>query len=149
MPQNNPQNAQNAPVEPVTPPVVPSVVNPDILGVWDNGLGSRHNVRVLCDLAGLSYEDKNIITACIARESGFDNNAVCNNRDATGAIWSRDIGIVQCNTHFWIGPGKKFPSEAYVLANQQVMVQWMIDCMKAGQLGMWASYSTKAYLRYM
>lgn len=128
-------------------PMLP--VNPDILSPWDIPANCRHNVRVLCDLSGLTLEEKNILTACIARESGFDNSAKCFNKDKTGAVWSTDWGIVQCNDWFWIGEGKRYPSVEYVLANQQVMVQWMIDCLKAGKLSMWSSYSTGAYKRYL
>jgi len=146
---NVPAPVPTSPPEAPIVPVVPTLANPDVLVAWTTPVNVRHNVRVLCDLSGLSVEDKNILTACVARESGFDNNAKCYNRDATGAVWSTDWGIVQCNDWFHIGPGKDFPSVEYVLANQQVMVQWMIDCMKAGKLDMWSSYSTKAYLRYM
>lgn len=125
----------------------PTQMAPD----WSAPDNARHNVRVLCDRAGVNLYWKNIITACIARESGFDNNVKpCENRDKTGAVWSRDWGIVQCNDWFHIGPGKDFPSVAYVLANPEIMVNWMINYYKQhGHLNAWSSYTSGAYKRYL
>lgn len=159
MPQTPPQTP---PVPPTAPPgpiqqiveahVGPKVVNvnsDDLYDSWDIPAQARHNVRALCDLAGLSLGDKNIITACIARESGFDNNAKCENKDATGKVWSTDWSLVQCNDFYHIGPNKDFPSVEYVLANPAIMVNWMIQCMKEGRLNMWVSYSSGIYKRYL
>ncbi len=111
-----------------------------------------HAVRVMCDNSGLTFSQKNILCACIYQESGFLTNPKPNvNKDPkTGAILSKDFGIVQCNDHFWIGPGKLYPSVAYVLENPVVMVQWMIDYYKAnGHLNRWSSYSTGAYKKWL
>lgn len=40
-----------------------------------------HTVRVLCDEAGLTYQEKNLICACIYQESRFSNKAVNINRN--------------------------------------------------------------------
>lgn len=146
-----PPIAQN---EPVAVPAVVSSID-TLIPDWSLPANAKHNVRVLCDLSGLSYTDKNIVTACVQQESQFYNylpngNPVKHeNLSATGALESTDWGICQVNDYFHIGPGKDFPSVEYVMANPQVMVQWMIDCTKAGKLSMWSSYSTGAYKKWL
>lgn len=117
--------------------------------LWDTRDHARYNVRVLCDKAGLSVMEKNILCACIHQESNFNNNAVCRNRDKDGNIMSSDWGIVQINDHYHIGAGKDFPSVEYVVANPDKAVQWMIDMYKKGQLKMWVSYSSGAYKQWL
>jgi hypothetical protein len=136
---------------------VPPVVSPasvDTLVPWTNTVGSennRHNVRVLCDLAGLTVYAKNVITACIEQESDFYSLAV-GQPNANGTI---DYGICQFNNGelhgvpLWIGPGAAFASTQEVLDNPQKCVELMIQEYKAGHINWWASYSTGAYLKFM
>ena len=152
MPQNTPQNAPQAPVEPVTPLVAPTPPNPDILGLWDTPANCRHNLRVICDEEGLTVQQKNILTACVADESGFLTNPRPNrNKDPkTGVVWSTDWGIVQVNDWFHIGPGKDFPSVQYVLDNPEACVRWMANYYKTnGNLNAWASYTSGVYKNYL
>ncbi len=118
---------------------------------WDTRGNCSHSVRVLCDEAGLTVHEKNLIWACIRQESDFLTDPVPNeNRDSkTGQVWSRDFGIVQINDYYHIGEGKDFPSVQYVLDNPQVCVQWMIDMYKQGRLTMWASYTSGAYQQWL
>lgn len=128
--------------------------NADTLVPWINKVGSennRHNIRVLCDLAGLTVYAKNVITACIEQESDFDPHAV-GKPNANGTI---DYGICQFNNGelhgvpLWIGPGAAFASTQEVLDNPQKCVELMIQEYKAGHINWWSSYSTGAYLKFM
>lgn len=132
-----------------TPSTTP--MNPDsITYPWDSPQHNYHNTRVLCDLAGLTVSEKNLICSCLYRESEFNNNAVCYNRDASGNVLSEDVGIAQINTYYHIAPtGSPFPSREYVVENPKVAVQYMIDCYKKGTLKMWVSYSSGAYKQYL
>lgn len=146
-------------------PTMPTNTNVDTLMPWDGPVNNRHNVRVLCDLSGIPlaktivvefadghkslYNGKDIITACIEQESGFDNNAKCINHDAHGNITSTDVGLIQVNSHYHCGPGKEFPSTDYVVAHPQEAAQWMIDMYKAGKIDMWVSHSSGAYRAHL
>lgn len=102
-----------------------------------------HATRVLCDKAGLTFYEKNVICACIYQESQFKNEAVGKNSTST------DWGIVQVNDYWHIGKGRTFPSKAYVLDNPDKMVQWMIDMYKIGHLKLWVSYTSGAYKKWL
>ena len=125
--------------------------NPDVLSPdWSDPIQAHHNVRVLCDLTGLTYEQKEVLTACVAIESNFLINAVHPNyafrSDGTKYIASTDYGIVQVNDYWHIGEGKDFPSVEYVLANPQACVQWMCNYYKQnGNLNAWCSFTSGAY----
>lgn len=126
--------------------------DPDVLGPWTTFTGNRHNVRVLCDLAGLTLYDKNVITACVQQESQF-------NPDAVGKVninGTRDWGLCQFNDGknakgqaYWIGKGAVFPDTDYVLEHPEECVKEMIRQYKAGNIKLWSSYKTGAYLKYM
>lgn len=127
------------------------VIDPDsIVYPWDTPQHIYHNVRVLCDNAGLTFVEKNLICACIYRESEFKNNAVCYNRDSQGNILSTDFGICQINSYYHCAPtGSPFPSPGYVVANPDKCAQYMIDCYRNGTLKMWVSYSSGAYAQFL
>jgi hypothetical protein len=115
-----------------------------------------HAVRVICDELGLSLVQKNTLCACVYQESAFMNYRAPGvpmtnpNKDKTGKVWSTDYGICQVNDYFHIGPGKDFPSVAYVLANPEKVVRWMAGIMKrTGGLAPWASYSSGAYHQWL
>lgn len=147
------------PTENITQPTMTAAIassqNIDILiPGWTNPIDNRHNVRVLCDLSGLDLNSKNVITACVEQESGFynylPNGDPVEHRNMSGDVLeSTDWGIIQCNDKNHIGVGKDFASVGFVMANPQVMVQWMIDMYKVGRISMWDSYSTGAYKRFM
>jgi len=102
-----------------------------------------HSVRVICDEMGLTYDEKNLICACIYQESRFKNTAVGRNEGST------DYGIVQVNDYWHIGKGKTFPSVEYVVGNPEKMVRWMITCYKRGQLNLWSSYKKGHHLQWL
>lgn len=120
--------------------------------LWDTKDHIRRNVRVMCDEAGLSWSDKNILCACIRQESNWNPKAVGENRcSANETVWSRDWGLVQINDHkgWWIGPGLYFASTDEVLNKPEKSVKFMIAQFKAGNKKFWASYTTKAYLKWL
>lgn len=129
---------------------MPTKENPDVLLAWNSSIdANKHNVRVLCDLAGLTYADKQIVCACVEIESNFQshylsgpniNEPVKHQNIVNGKVASTDWGIVQINDYWNIGPGKPFSSVQYVLANPQACVNFMIQMYKAGQIRLWSSY---------
>ncbi len=149
-----PIEAQNKPA-PSNPALqAPSQPLIDTLRPWDNIKGSennKHNVRVLCDLAGLDLEGKNIITACITVESDFLPRVEGRlNKNGT-----HDWGICQFNDGYlrhvplWIGPGAAFANVEEVLDNPEKCVNLMIAEFKAGHIGWWVSFSSEEYKDYM
>lgn len=131
----------------------PTAENPDILYPdWSTQKHAYHNVRVLCDLAGLSVDAKNLICACVYQESQFIITA----KGKTNPNGTHDWGICQFNdghnakgVPLWIGPGAQFPSVDYVLATPEACVKEMIAMYKAGHLNWWASCSTGAYKQWL
>lgn len=143
------------PVSPVEPPQPPAPTIPPIDTIypnWGNTVSAHHNVRVICDLEGLTYDQKQILTACVYQESGFKVNPKPNqNKDPkTGVVWSTDYGIVQVNDHFHIGEGKDFPSVDYVISHPEECLRWMCRIYKTtGSLQPWSSFSTGAYKKWL
>lgn len=141
----------------------PTAENPDVLyPTWTPQSNAYHNVRVLCDLAGLSlektieidgafYSPKDIICACIYQESQFIPSAV-GKPNSNGTV---DYGICQFNNGelngipLWIGPNAQFPSTDFVLANPEACVNEMIAQYKLGHIGWWSSYSTGAFKQWL
>lgn len=152
-----PQNTEQQEVVAVAPVATPRSTVPaiDTLEPWTDPLSNRHNVRVLCDLSGLTLEAKNVITACVEVESGFYNYfpngepVTHKNYNTKGILTSTDWGVVQINDFYHCGEGKDFPSADFVMANPDKAVQFMIDMYKVGRLSMWVSYSSGAYIKYM
>lgn len=129
------------PTESVMPPI------PKIFS-WSIPADAFHLTRVLCDDAGLSFTNKNIICACIFQESRFLIQAK-NENLYNGKVVSTDWGICQVNDHYHIGPGKDFPSVQYVLDNPDKVVAWMISMSKHGLLKQWVSYSSGAFSKWL
>jgi hypothetical protein len=147
---------KTAPMPPTAPlPPKPLPMNPDTLLPWNTTSSlsheNYHNVRVICDLVGLTYAQKEILTACVWQESDFMTNPRPNqNKTLSGKVWSTDYGIVQVNDYYNIGTGKPFPNVQYVLNNPEACVRWMAGIMKStGKLQPWASYTTGAYKKYL
>lgn len=117
---------------------------PEVL-LWDTPQHAFHSVRVMCDKAGLSYDEKNLICAVIYQESRFNNKALNHNKNTQGVTVSTDYGICQINDYYHIGKGKTFPSVEYVLLNPDKAVQFMLDMHKTGKLYLWIAFKSGAY----
>lgn len=131
-----------------TPSTTPTPPTSDPLQ-FDTPKHAYHAVRVLCDNAGLSVAEKNLICACIYQESRFEIGAINHNRNAKGVITSTDYSLCQINDYYHIGNGKDFPSVQYVLDNPDKVVQWMITMYKHGMLKQWVSYTSGAYKQWL
>ena len=155
-----PMNQDDEPVvqpEPVpTPPKLPlPAPQPEKL-LWDTPKHNWHSVRVMCDEAGLTFTQKNILCACVWQESEFRNyingKPVRGDNVRNGKITSSDWGLIQVNdTKGWhIGPGLRFSSVQDVLDHPERAVAWMIKTMKdTGKLQPWASYTSGAYKKWI
>jgi hypothetical protein len=117
--------------------------------LFDTQKHAYHSVRVLCDEAGLSVDEKNLICACIYQESQFLNCAKGQNRNKQGQVTSTDYGICQINDYWNIGKGKPFPSVQYVVDNPQKCVEWMIKMYQQGLLKLWCSYTGGGYKQWL
>lgn len=137
------------PAKAVTPPPVSPAPTAPPMYLWDTFENARHSVRVICDQAGLSVEDKNIMCACVQVESNFNPLCEHGNLDKDRKVWSTDYGIAQINDYFHIGAGKEFPSAEYVLANPEECIRWMARQWKAGNAHLWSSYTSGAYRKYL
>lgn len=145
-----------APVRPVAPPLAidptaPMLIDPDsVIYPYDTPSHAYHNVRVLCDKANLTVNEKNLICACIFQESRFNNDAKNLNKNNTGTVTSTDWGICQINDYYHIAPhGSPFSSVAYVLENPGAVAAWMISMYQKGELKQWVSYSSGAYKKWL
>lgn len=121
---------------------------PEVL-LFDTPQNAYHSVRVLCDNAGLTVTEKNLICACIYQESAFKNTARCENKNKQGIVTSVDNGLCQVNSYYHTGVGKEFPSTDYVIAHPEEAVKWMINMYQSGLLKLWVSYSSGAYLKWL
>lgn len=131
---------------PQKPEPIPEPPKPKYL--WDTKEHIRHTIRVLCDEAKMTLEQKNTMTATIAAESGFKLDAVNYNKK-NGKIVSTDHSLIQVNDFYHIGPGKSFPSVEFVYANPEAQVRWMCKQWKAGNRNWWIAYKNKSYLKYL
>lgn len=119
---------------------------------WEfNVIGSennRHNVRVLCDLEGLTYQQKEVLTACVKVESDFDTGAVHRNyiiRDGKRILASTDSGICQWNDYYH---GTEITPEQ-ALNDPEFAVRLMCRYWLANRESEWVSYSSGAYKKYL
>jgi hypothetical protein len=110
---------------------------------------SRHSARVIMDTFGLTWDEKDLLCAVIQAESGFNNNAVCYNRDKKGNVMSEDRGICQINSFWHCGKGKTFPSVEYVVDHPEEAIKFMIRMYEAGQLKLWCAYTNGSYKKYL
>lgn len=115
---------------------VPPVVNVDTLVAWTGQENCRHNVRVLCDLEGLTVAQKDDLSSTVHCESDYNPKCVHPNV-VNGKTASTDYGICQINDYFHIGEGKDFPSVEYVLDNPEACVRWMCKQWLAGNGRLW------------
>jgi soluble lytic murein transglycosylase-like protein len=120
---------------------------------WDTPEHVRKSIRMMCDAAGLTVAEKNVITACIYQESNFMPRAV-GKQNSNGTT---DYGLAQFNDGknprtgqaYWIGKGAAFATIDEVLDNPEKNVRIMIDMFKAAKIRLWASYSTGAYKKWL
>jgi hypothetical protein len=140
-------------------------MNPDtLLPDWSVTVSAHHNVRVLCDLEGLSYvrnipvvmpdgttqlwSQKDILTACVMEESGFHINAVNHNyvfENGVRILSSTDNGLCQWNDYFH---GKEItPDQA--LHDPEMAVRLMCSYWKTGKMAQWCSYSSGEYRKWL
>jgi hypothetical protein len=118
---------------------VPPVVSPasvDTLVPWTGKENCRHNVRVLCDLEGLTEAQKDDLSSTVNCESGY-NPACVHPNIVNGKVASTDYGIAQINDYYHIGEGKDFPSSEYVLQNPEADIRWMCKQWLAGNGRLW------------
>jgi hypothetical protein len=148
LPPTTPSAFPDAPGPAPSPEVVlatttPAVGPPGLL--WDTLANVKHSVRVICDLEGLTLEQKNTLYATIAVESGFKLDAINHNRNGKGIIMSTDWGICQWNDFYH---GKEIsPEEA--MHNPEKAVRLMCKYWKRGQRNLWIAYKSGAYKKYL
>jgi hypothetical protein len=131
-------------VETPSNPVVPVQNDVPVVLDWSSPILARHSVRVICDEEGLLVKDKNDLCATVGAESGWNPNAIGKpNFDGT-----RDYGICQINTKYWIGTGKKFPSTDFVLTHPSECIRWMCEQWKAGHQDWWYGWKTGNYKNF-
>lgn len=127
--------------------------NPDLLLPWEFGvLGSTnniHNVRALCDLCGLTWDDKESLTACVKIESDFDTAATHKNyvisAEGIKVLASTDNGICQWNDVYH---GSEITPEQ-ALNDPEMAIRLMCKYFAAGKQNQWVSYSSGAYKEWL
>lgn len=139
-----------------TPEVIDEMVEQDktedFQKQWGTVSAARHSVRVICDEEGLSFPNKNIISAVIEAESRFNIKA----KNSSNKNGTTDWGICQFNdgknrqgVPYWIGPGADFVSSEEVLSNPDKCVRVMIREFKKGNLKWWSAYNNGSYKKYL
>jgi hypothetical protein len=139
-----------------TPATIPESAPSPALD-WSSPKGAWHAARVTMDDMGLTgvvdpttgVKAKDLLCACIYQESRFNNSAINRNRAPGGALLSSDWGLCQINDFYHIGPGKDFPSTAYVVIHPEKAVAFMIRMYNAGLLKQWVSFSSGAYRQWL
>lgn len=146
------------PVAPKTPPTnlpitkpnkVPMPPNIDTLLPWNTTTSlsheNWHNVRVICDLEGLSHEQKEELCATVWGESEFNTHARLDNKDKQGRVWSSDLGICQWNTYWH---SKEITPEESI-DNPEKAVRLMCQYFLAGNADDWVAHKSGRYLQFM
>lgn len=137
------------PPNPIPPTPQPVDLNSDeMFPDWATPAHARHNVRVVCDLEGLSLKDKNDLTACVAQESGFHIGTIHPNYvyvKGAKTLASTDYGICQWND--WYHGKEITPDQA--LHNPEMAVRLMCKYWKQGLMSQWVSYSSGAYKHFL
>ncbi len=112
---------------------------------WDTKEKARKSVRMICDEEGLSLKDKNLITAVIDCESGFNPKAVNQNSDARKSV---DYGIAQLNSYWYIEK-MKLVTKDQALNDPEFCIRLVIKRFKAGFLKDWVCYSKGYYKKHL
>lgn len=145
------QTPETAPVASTQPEVAPEAVQApvDTLLPWNTiqslSHANWHNVRVLCDLEGLTREMKEELCATVWGESEFNTHARLENKDKTGKVWSVDNGICQWNS-YWHAT-EITPQEA--IYNPEKAVRLMCKYFLKGQADQWVAHKTGAYKTHL
>lgn len=123
--------------------------NPDTLLPWIFGKSlthnNWHNVRVICDIMGLSPQMKEELCATVWGESEFNTNARLDNKDKAGRVWSSDLGICQWNTYWH---GKEITSDESV-NDPEKAVRLMCKYFLNGQADAWVAHSSGRYKKFL
>lgn len=145
------QVPQNAPVSvPITKPIeIIMPPNIDTLLPW-NTISSLshenwHNVRVLCDLEGLTSTMKEELCATVWGESEFNTHARLDNKDKNGRVWSIDAGICQWNSYWH---SKEISTEE-AFNDPEKAVRLMCKYFLNGQASDWVAYKSGRYLQFV
>lgn len=136
------------PVIELPSPPPPPLESPSPEYKWGTKEEARHSVRVICDEEELSWNEKQVISAVINCESGYDIKAKHENKDAQGRVLSTDWGICQYNDYYYIGPGKPIASIDEALNNPEKCVRVMIRQFRNGRLKDWICYRDKKYINF-
>ncbi len=153
-----PPQASTSPATPVPVPLAPNpptmtrapaeITPIDTLLPWNTTSSlsheNWHNVRVLCDLEGLSHQLKEELCATVWGESEFNIHARLDNKDKLGRVWSSDLGICQWNTHFH----PEVVSLPYT-PDPEKEVRAMCKMFKAGQANQWVAHLGGRYEQFM
>lgn len=123
--------------------------------LWDNPINVRHSIRVICDELDMPIYGKNILTAVIEAESGFD--VLCNvDGKRVNTNGTRDYSLCQFNDGknakgipYWIGEGADFKDADDVFNNPERQVRVMIREYKRGNLKWWAAYNNLSYRAFL
>jgi len=134
------------PVYATDPMPTPQPIDPDALLSWDTKENCRHNVRALCDLEGLTVDQKNDFSRTIHCESDYNPECVHPNI-VNGHVSSTDYGIAQINDYWHIGPGKDFATIADAM-NPENAIRWACRQWKAGNGKLWVCKLKNLNLNY-
>jgi hypothetical protein len=123
--------------------------NPDaLLPDWSIPAAAHHNVRALCDLMSLSFQQKQELTACVMVESAFDINAIHRNyvfQNGQRVLTSTDYGICQWNDKYH--SSEITPDQA--LHDPSFAVRLMCKYWLVGGQYEWCSYTSGEYKQYL
>jgi len=135
------KNIEEMPKPEPVPEIKPEPEKP--IYEWDTPVKARHSCRVIMDLYGLSWANKDLLCAVIQAESGFNPNAIHDNGT------SKDFGIAQINSFFWIGEGKQFESAEEVLEKPELSIHFMCKMFLAGKLTLWTAFKNGSYKKFL
>ena len=148
-----PNSPVEAPKQPLNASVSVSTPNPDTLVPWDTEhvltYANYHNCRVLADLCGLSFEQKETMCATIWGESEFATFAKNTNYAFNSAgikyVASTDAGICQWNDVYH---GSEItPDQA--TNDPEMAVRLMCSYWLAGRMNQWCAYSSGRYKQFV
>ena len=105
------------------------------------------------DTFGLTWKEKDLLSACIQQESQFNPKAI----SPPNFNKSRDWGLAQFNDGknkttgkaYWIGEGAPFKDTNEVLNDPAKNVRIMCEQYKKGNLKYWSSYVSGAYRQWL
>ena len=117
----------------VVPP--PTILNLDLPPEPPTTESIPDMVLRVCREEGLPKDLTEKLYKTISCESKFDPKAV--NRNVNGTT---DLGIIQANSYWYVGPGKPIPSADVALNNPEFCVRVMARMFKVGRAKDWICY---------